>query len=214
MTIEGLRLRINKFVRKLFAKKRKKDLLKTNFTIISNNCWGGMIYESYAIQKQSPTVGLFFMAKDYIKFVSNLKEYLFSELLFIEPKESKWASYFENDKSFGTYPIGRLKDIEIFFAHYKNEKEAKEKWSRRIKRINWDNLILKFNDQNGCTYEDILCFDKLPFKKKICFSVKPFPELRSVVQIKAPKKHLFIRTSYEPFGKSRRFNVTAFINKF
>ncbi len=61
MTYEGFRLRVLKYVRKVPAKLRRKALRFTDFTIISNNCWGGMIYESYNLPKQSPTVGLFLM---------------------------------------------------------------------------------------------------------------------------------------------------------
>ena len=80
--IEGIRLKINKFFRLTFAEKRKKKLKNQNFTIISNNCWGGMIYESYNLRKNSPTVGLFIMPKDYIKFIKNLKKYLIIKLTF------------------------------------------------------------------------------------------------------------------------------------
>ena len=70
-TLEGLRLKLLKYPRtgKQFTSRRIKQLKQTDFTIISNNCWGGMIYESYGLSKQSPTVGMFFMAPDYIKFV-------------------------------------------------------------------------------------------------------------------------------------------------
>ena len=68
-TYEGLRLKVLKVRRNLFADIRRKGLENTDFTIISNNCWGGMVYESYNLPKQSPTVGLFFMASDYILFV-------------------------------------------------------------------------------------------------------------------------------------------------
>ena len=73
MTYEGLRLKVLKYWRVGLADWRKKQLKSTDFTIISNNCWGGMIYESYNLPKESPTVGMFFMAKDYIEFLSDLK---------------------------------------------------------------------------------------------------------------------------------------------
>ena len=41
MTHEGLRLKINTYYRKWFAKARYKQLKNTDFTIISNNCWEG-----------------------------------------------------------------------------------------------------------------------------------------------------------------------------
>lgn len=56
LNVESINLRINKFIRCHFSNIRKKKIKNTNFTIISNNCWGGMIYESYALKKQTPTV--------------------------------------------------------------------------------------------------------------------------------------------------------------
>lgn len=80
---------------------------------------GGMLYESYGLKKCSPTVRLFFMASDYIKFVKDLRSYLKKDLEFIDAKNSKWknSAQFENAPTFGSYPIGRLGDIEIFFLH-------------------------------------------------------------------------------------------------
>lgn len=103
------------------------------------------------------------------------------------------------------------RSVEIFFLHYKSEEEAKEKWDRRVKRVNRQKLLVKFNDQNGCTEEDIRTFDALPFKNKICFAVKSYP-YKSVIKIKAPKRHKFIRASYEPFGKSRYVDIHELIN--
>ena len=83
ISVESINRRINKFFRLKFANKRRNKINNDNFTIISNNCWGGMIYESYNLQKQSPTIGLFFKSSDYIKFISNLEYYLSQDLKFI-----------------------------------------------------------------------------------------------------------------------------------
>nr|WP_308623741.1 DUF1919 domain-containing protein [uncultured Eisenbergiella sp.] len=222
-TYEGLRLKILKYWRIGLSNHRRIQMKNTDFTIISNNCWGGMIYESYNLPKESPTVGMFFMADDYIRFLRNIKPYLASELVFIRPENSKWkdSSVIKNDKRFGSYPIARFEillgrgteNIEIFFLHYHSEKEAKEKWERRIKRINWNRLLVKFNDQNGCTESHIKMFETLPYKNKICFTVKEYSGCKSVVRIKAPKSHEFIRASYEPYGKNRFVDVTRMLNK-
>ena len=177
-TYEGLRLKILEYWRVGLANHRKKQLKSTDFTIISNNCWGGMIYESYNLPKESPTVGMFFMAKDYIGFLSDLKGYINGKLTFIKPEESRWkeAPQVSGDKRFGTYPVGVLSNgkntIELFFLHYHSEKEAREKWDHRIKRINWDKLLMKFNDQNGCAAEEEDKFMQLPFKNKLFFTCK------------------------------------------
>ena len=135
-------MKIWKLLRVGLANHRKKQLKSVDFTIISNNCWGGMIYESYNLPKESPTVGMFFMAKDYIEFLSDLNGYINGKLTFIRPEESRWkdAPQVAGDKRFGTYPVGVLSNgknsIEIFFLHYHSEQEAREKWERRIKRLN------------------------------------------------------------------------------
>ena len=141
-TYEGLRLKVLKCWRLGFSNYRKKQLKSTDFTIISNNCWGGMIYESYNLPKESPTVGMFFIAKDYIEFLSDLKGYVNGTMTFIKPEESRWKdmSQVSGDKKFGSYPVGILSNgrnsIEIFFLHYHSEQEAREKWERRVQRIN------------------------------------------------------------------------------
>lgn len=213
MTIEGIRLKMLEFRRKFFANYRKKKINKSKFTIISNNCWGGEVYESYNLIKQSPTIGLFFIASDYIKFISNLKNYLEKKLTFIDPMESQYLPQVKNSKNYGNYPVAKLGDIEIFFMHYTSQKQVIEKWNRRIKRINWNHILYKFNDQNGCTEEDIKQFENLKVDHKICFTVRDdFEGYPNVVKIKAPDNHTFIRASYEPFGNNKSININKLIN--
>ena len=175
-TYEGLRLKILKYWRVGLADWRRKQLKSTDFTIISNNCWGGMIYESYNLPKESPTVGMFFMAKDYIEFLSDLRGYVNGKLTFIKPEESRWKDMpqVSEDKRFGSYPVGVLSNgknsIEIFFLHYHSEQEAREKWERRVQRINWNKLLIKFNDQNGCTEKEVNKFMKMAYKNKLFFT--------------------------------------------
>lgn len=213
MTYEGLRLKIKKQERILFANKRKKELNKLQFTIISNNCWGGMIYESYNLPKQSPTVGCFFMADDYIKFVCNLKENIETPIKFINPNNSKYLDYVSQDKRYGSYPVGKINDIEIFFLHYKNNSEVIEKWKRRINRISWDHIIIKFNDQNLCNKQNLKDFLNLPYKNKLFFTVKDWKIKNDFIfKIKQHTKEDFITASHEPFGNNRNINITKYIN--
>lgn len=214
MTIEGLRLKLLEFRRKSLANYRRKKINKSHFTIISNNCWGGECYESYNLIKQSPTVGLFFMASDYLKFIKEIKFYLKQKLVFIDPKTSKYYPELKNEATYGTYPVARLGDIEIFFMHYSSQKEVVEKWNRRIKRIDWNHILYKFNDQNGCTEENIKEFVNLPYKNKVCFTVRDdFAKYPGIIKVPAPSSHKFIRASYEPFSNSRFININRIINE-
>lgn len=217
-TYEGLRLKVLKYWRIGLANYRRKKLNSTDFTIISNNCWGGMIYESYNLPKESPTVGMFFMAEDYIEFLKDLKGYVNGKLSFLSPEKSRWkdAPQVSGDKRFGFYPVGLLsngkKDIEIFFLHYHSEQEAREKWERRIKRINWDRLLVKFNDQNGCTEKEVKQFMKLNYKNKIFFTCKEWNIHERYCVIRQFPSRDSIMASYEPFGKSRYIDISALLN--
>lgn len=152
----------------------------TDFTIISNNCWGGFIYQMLKLPYNSPTIGLFMYASDYVEFCSNIKYYLNQEMVFIEHKDSKYYNEFKN-KVKEKYPIGKINDIEIHFLHYKTEVEAKEKWERRKLRINWDNIIFKFSQRDLCSKQDISNFMELDYKNKICFSYEH--DIRDIIYV-------------------------------
>ena len=138
-------------------------------------------------------------------------------LTFIDPDDSKWkdSDQIKNDSKFGEYPIGKLGDVEIFFLHYKSEKEAAEKWARRVKRINWDRMLIKFNDQNGCTKKDLEDFLNLPYRNKVFFTSKDWPGILDdkVIRISQFPKHDFIMASYEPFGRNKYINITKMLNE-
>lgn len=221
MTYEGLRLKVLKYRRVGLANFRRRQLTSTDFTIISNNCWGGMIYESYNLPKESPTIGMFFTAKDYIEFLSDLKGYIGGKLIFIKPEDSRWRDMpqISEDKRFNSYPVGVLSNgkntIEIFFLHYHSEQEAREKWERRIERINWNKLLIKFNDQNGCTEAEVDEFMKLPYKNKLFFTCKHWinEKEESCIVINQFPRFDYIMSSYEPFGKNRYVDINSIINQ-
>ena len=212
-SIESINLRINKFLRKRFASNRKKKINNKNFSIISNNCWGGMIYESYGLKKQSPTVGLFFTPKDYLKFISKFKYYISKELKFIDYNKSNNLSFLKEYKIREDVLIGVLDDVEIIFLHYKDKKVAKEKWDKRVKRINFESIVFKFNDQNGCKKEDLEMFLKLPYKNKLFFTVNKW-NINNKYIVKIPQffNKKYIWASHEPFGSNIFFNINNFIN--
>ncbi len=193
---------------KLTIGKIKKMTLKNkNFTIISNNCWGGIIYRDYDLPYNSPTVGLFFMAEDYIKLINNLKYYMEQELQFINIENSKYSNYLKKLKY--TSPIGKIDDVEVMFLHYKNEEEAKEKWNRRKRRINWDNIIYKFSDQNMCTYKELEEFDKFDAKSKVCFTTRTYDNIASI-QIDKYKNSELVLNDIKYYKKY--FNFRKYIN--
>lgn len=156
-------------------KKLKKHGISTDFSIISNNCWAGFVYQHYGLPYLTPTVGMFFFAQDYIKFIYDIKSYLNAPLEFITLENSR---YVDTLKKYGkecvNCPIAKCLDIEIIFMHYHSPEEAEKKWRRRISRINWNNVIYKFSEMNGCTVDDLRAFDSLPVKNKVMFTHKDY----------------------------------------
>ncbi len=167
-----LKRKLNNFVKwlKEFPHEIKRFFVKRvirnkNFSVISNNCWAGRLYQYLDMPYLSPTAGLYFFAPDYIKFVSDLRRYLATPLRFINPEESKY--YEELKKRNQTdKPIGILDDVEIVFLHYKTKEEAKEKWDRRKARVNYEHIILKFSRMDLCTEKELEQFDSLQFRNK------------------------------------------------
>lgn len=162
------------------ASLRAKKLNNTDFTIISNNCWGGKCYEYFGLPKMSPTVGMYIFAEDYIKLIQDLRRYMSMELKMIPAEQSRYSEELRKKEQLHV-PVGVLGgDIEIVFLHYKDPEIAKEKWDRRVNRINWDNLIIKFSYMNFCNDSHIHQFEKIQGIKKFCFSGKSFPEYPDV----------------------------------
>jgi len=168
----GKTMAIYSFLVKRAIKSRiyRMRLKNRDFTIISNNCIGGGIYQTLNIPYKTPTVGLFIYSEDYIKLLENLDRYLAMDLKFI--KKSRFPQASEIKKQ---YPIGTLNDeIEIHFLHYKNKKEAMVKWNRSKKRINKDNLFFIYSDRDGFREEFLTRYDHLPYKNKVFFTSKPY----------------------------------------
>jgi uncharacterized protein (DUF1919 family) len=127
------------------------------------------------MQYNSPFIGLFLFAKDYIKVLKNLPQYMEMELKFIKAAESKYKSELIENETCAKYPIGLLGDVEIHFLHYKNEEDARMKWEKRKKRINYDNMIVKFCDRDLATEEDIEEFSHLDYRKKVVLTARKHP---------------------------------------
>jgi len=185
------------------------NLIDKNFSIICNNCLGGFIYQYYNIEYRTPTLGLFFLARDYVKFLSDIKFYISKQLEFIKPNESIYYEEFKKSDLSIDFPIAKLSDIEIFFMHYKNEDEVLEKWNRRINKINWNNLIIIFAENETCNLEIIKQFDALPFKNKICFTRDDHKDIKSscfIEEMKEPKR------SWDMETIMKHFDISKFIN--
>ncbi len=155
---------------RLYKEIKRKKLKNTTPTIIASNCNGEFIYYDMRLKFLSPTINLSFDMNDYVKMLENLRWYMEQPIL-----------PYDDDRF--EFPTGKLADIEIRFNHYDTFEEAVEKWEERKKRINWDNLFILGIDGDNCTYETMQRFDNLPYKNKVIFTHKPYPEIESAYYI-------------------------------
>lgn len=149
-----------RLIRKVFSP-LKRIGLKKEFSIISNNCWGGRIYDKFGLKYLSPTIGIAMQPLEYSKFISNLDYYLSLEPVPIIEKLNRI------DNEHGNYPV-MLGDIEFSFVHYRDVYDGINKWSNRKKRIVKDNIIVKMSyTPKGVEEDEIILnsFAKVHYKK-------------------------------------------------
>lgn len=144
----------------------------TNFTVVSNNCWGAHIYQALHMEYQTPFVGMFIPPKSYLTLLRRFDDFIGAELNFTT--ESSEASVNQWRERAGlNYPIGLLGgQVEIHFQHYASQNEADAKWQRRCQRVTSDpaRRFFKFDDREGATAHDIQEFCSLPLANKVCFT--------------------------------------------
>lgn len=127
-------------------------------SIISYNCFGGMVYHKLDLPFASPTINLYFSSEGFIRFCCDLPRYLSTPL-------TMGRMRYEKGKQF-EYPIAYLEDVEIYFSHYPTFGEAQEKWNRRKEKINLSNiLVVMWADKP----EQLKGFSNIPYRK-ICFT--------------------------------------------
>ena len=138
------------------VKEMKAKLQTKNFTVISQNCIGGVFYHDMGVQFKSPMINLYLTAKDFVTFALNLDYYLSLKL------RMTWGE---------KYPIGYLDDVVVYFMHYNTCQEAESAWERRKKRIKQDKIIVLCTDMEEFTDEVYVRWKQIPYPK-VLFTAK------------------------------------------
>lgn len=187
---------------KVITKIYKNRLKNTTMSVIASNCNGALILHDLGVRFNSPFVNLWIKPRDFIKLLKDFDRYMEEELKeFVEKGID--------------YPIGQLDDVIVYFQHYESFKQAKEKWDERKNRIDKDNLFVIFTDRDGCTYEDLLEFDSLPYNK-VVFTNKLYPEIKSSFYIKGFEKNESVGHCFEymPGKKIKYYDQFDYVRWF
>ncbi len=201
-------LKLRKITSHLFRStlnnKMKRQLEGIEFTLLGNNCLPGVVYHDLGREFTSPTVNLAFDGEDFIKFLENPKHYFECDMEFFN-----WEGI--------DYPLAKIDDIEVRFVHYKTPEEAKRKWHERSQRIVWDNIFIVATNHDGmCQDKWMERFDKLPYKNKIMFVSKEYPQYDWAVLVPQFKGRFQVRimTSFANFFGKRYYETCFDIPKW
>lgn len=190
---------------KQYKARRRNRLKRNDFTVIASNCSGMFMYYDLGLPYLTPTVNLSIEMNDFVKMAQNLNWYMEQEMAEVQDRQYKC-------------PVGIIGDIKIYFIHYDSFEEGVLKWEERKRRINWDNLFIVGSEKDGCTYETIRAFDKLPYENKVIFTHVRYPEFSSAFCIKGfeDKMELGTITNFKDKRLKRRylddFDYVKFIN--
>ena len=206
MLLSKIRSAINK-IQRIFINRRLKSRLQNHgMTVISANCVGAFILHDLNEPFNSPFVNLYLSPNDFVRYLQNIEFYQRQSLTFIQSEKP--------------YPVAKLADLKIHFMHYRNSQEAQQKWLARSARMNLDNLFIMMTDKDdaqGIAYEDLAAFDQLPFKNKVVFTRKPYPEFKSAFYIKGFEKQnqvgdLFTFSGWNGVKYYDQFDYVAWFN--
>lgn len=137
----------------------KRKIHVYNLSLISMNCIGGVLYHDCNQKFLSPTVNLYFLPSDFIKFINNLEYYLS-----LTPKMMMGEKY----------PVGQIGDISVFFMHYTSCEEALSKWQERKKRVNYNKIFVIMVERDGFSQEDFENFKKIKYPKLLFTRTKEY----------------------------------------
>lgn len=207
MNKKSIKKKYREMLRHFLNLNYRKKLKNSEFSIISSNCCGGVIYHELGCMFLSPTIDLWFEPFEFLRFVESLEEYISLEL--VEERSTEYE-----------YPVGLLGDVHVYFMHYESFALAKKKWDERKKRINWENLYIimtEWEDSSNDLYER---FEKLPYENKVLFTAAEHKEYPSTYCLPEAKKEgggLIDILKYKSLLSGKRylddFDFVAFLNK-
>lgn len=149
-----------------FDFKRYESLLENPVTILSNDCWGGMVYNALGLPFCSPLINTYCEAESYFKLIQDPFFY------FEQPLRMKG----EGIPRENVFPLGWIGEgdrrIEIQFMHEPSFQVAEEKWNKRRERVNEDRVFVKaaIDGREPRREEYLSVFEQLPHNKMCLYS--------------------------------------------
>jgi uncharacterized protein (DUF1919 family) len=163
-------------IQKYIKNKKRKKLQNTDFTLLTPDCTGGIIYHNLGLKFLSPTINLMMLQKDFLQFVLHLDDYLEGTFHFF--KHETYACPCAK-----LVPQNNKKEITIHFTHYHSEEESIIKWNERKGRINKNNLFIVIEQRDGITKEDLLQLGEIKATGIVAFTYEDYPDIPYAVYL-------------------------------
>ncbi|WP_162525344.1 DUF1919 domain-containing protein [Rariglobus hedericola] len=154
--------RYNAFRARHARRYKDRRLIRQDFTVISDDCWGGKIYSAFGLKCHSPFIGMGFRAKEYLDFVCHFHDEGALDVLGTSTREDNGFHQIET------------RHAQLQGMHYDSQEEFLHAYERRRKTILWDRVFIKIDfGKKNYTAEDIARWNALKFPNSIAL----YPDL-------------------------------------
>lgn len=192
----GMKRKLQKAISKIniFAHLRKKKMRNAiknmSPSFLCPNCIGGILFHDLGLKFMSPTVNLMMLQEEFAKFILNFDHYKNTPLKFYKDEQY-------------SFPCAVLDDIHIYFTHYHSEEEAREKWEKRMERVDMNNLFVFLEERDHLSYEQIKKLGEINAKGLVIFTAHDYPEFPYCLFLK----------KYEKNGEVGNILIKSWINE-
>ncbi len=120
------------------VRSRYWDRSLSGISIFSNNCWGGYAAFTLGIECCSPTKNLWLADHEFVQLMENLDYYLS-----LDPVPAGWEEA-QTHSDEQIYPLLKIGDLTVHCNHDRTAEEAIEKWQRRKRKVDFNNMLAVF----------------------------------------------------------------------
>ena len=115
-------------------------LRREGISFVSDNCWGGLMYNTLGLEMRSPFVNMFIRREHFDRLLRDLPGYLKEPLVPLRLRQGQLGST--------VYPIAALGDVEIHLNHVFTPDQLTDyarQWYRRTDRFLFERVMVQTN---------------------------------------------------------------------
>lgn len=115
-------------------------LRQEGVSFVSDNCWGGLMYNTLGLEMRSPFINMFIRREHFERLLGDLKGYLSEPLVPLRLRQGQLSST--------VYPIAALGDVEVHLNHVFTPEmlaDYARAWYRRTDRFLFDRVMVQTN---------------------------------------------------------------------